>query len=514
MFSGINIIPEPQIQICNNGYNKAVFFDVFCPEIKFERAESLLQIFNLRTGLSLKISNSCDSAIVLIKSDCIEGSKSKEAYKLKIDQDKITLIARDYCGFYYGLQTLAQLFLQTGWDGNGYKLPCLEIIDYPELAWRGLLLDVGRHFFDKKIVKKFIDTMSYYKFNMLHLHLTEDQGWRVEIKKYPLLTEIGSWRKQTLIGNHHEIRADDRTYDGKIHGGFFTQQDIREIVEYASDRFVTIVPEIGMPGHSLAAIAAYPELSCREHKVDVACCWGVYEDVYCLGKDEVFEFNTNVLKEVIDLFPSEYIHIGGDEVKHDRWKQCPVCQKKIKELGLKDEKGLQLWFNTRIKEFLAENDRKMICWDDADAVPDGATVMPWFGELEACMKSALSGNDSVMTPNQRCYLDYYQGSPEKEPMALSKECVLPLDVVYSYNPVPDNIRADQVTKIKGMQGCLWTEYISNQQHLEYMTWPRAMAIVQSSWKGRNKESYNVFCEKLDFHFQMFDKWNIRYRNIK
>ncbi len=378
-----------------------------------------------------------------------------EGYNLVIRKNYIKISAPKEAGLFYGIQSLIQLVEKA--ETNTLK--CMEITDVPEFDWRGMHLDVCRHFFPVKFVKKYIDLLAMHKMNTFHWHLTEDQGWRIEIKEYPKLTEIGSVRSETMVGKNWD------QFDGKIHKGYYTQEEIKEVVEYAKERFITIVPEIEMPGHSLAALAAYPEYGCTGGPYEVAKTWGVFEDVYCAGKDSTFIFLENVLSEVMELFPGKYIHVGGDECPKTRWKDCPDCQRRIKEEGLKNEEELQSYFIRRIEKFLLKNNRKLIGWDEIleGGLAPEATVMSWRGE-KGGIKAAQKSHDVVMCPNDICYFDHYQGDPESEPLAIGG--LTTLKDVYQYQPVPEGLEESRKHHILGAQGNLWTEYITTAEKLE------------------------------------------------
>ncbi|MBQ5803776.1 MAG: family 20 glycosylhydrolase, partial [Bacteroidales bacterium] len=336
-------------------------------------------------------------------------------------------------------------------------------------------LDVCSHFFDTTFIKRYIDLMAMHKFNVFHWHLTEDQGWRIEIKKYPELTEKGSVRKETVIGTLYS-----GIYDGTPYGGFYTQQEIKEIVEYAAKRCITVLPEIEMPGHARAAIACFPHLSCGlEESYELATRWGVFRQVYC-PKDETFAFLEDVLTEVMELFPSQLIHIGGDECPKSSWKKCPHCQMMIRKHGLKDEFELQSYFIQRMEKFINSKGRSIIGWDEIlqGGLAPNATVMSWLGE-EGGIKAAQQSHNAVMAPHTKYYMDYYQGDPDTEKLCMGH--FVPLKEVYDYNPVPDVLKPEERQYIKGVEACVWTEYMENPQRVEYMAYPRALAVAESGW---------------------------------
>ena len=359
-----------------------------------------------------------------------------------------------------------------------------------------MMLDVARHYEPVAFVKKFIDLLAMHNINTFHWHLTEDQGWRIEIKQYPKLTELGSMRKETVIGNNSP------EYDGKPHGGFYTQEEVKEIVAYAQDRYITTIPEIDLPGHMMAALTGYPEFGCTGGPYEVATSWGVFDEVLCAGNEGTYTFLENILTEVMELFPAEYIHIGGDEVPKVRWEECPKCQAKIKELGLKSddkhkkEHYLQSYLTARIEKFLNENGRRLIGWDEileGELAPN-ATVMSWQG-MGGGIQAAQMGHDVIMTPNTYVYFDYYQTSnTEDEPIAIGG--FLPIEKVYSFEPAPESLTAEQKGHILGAQANLWTEYIPTPEQAEYMLLPRMAALSEVQWTQPEKKDYDNFLTRL------------------
>jgi hexosaminidase len=431
-----------------------------------------------------------------------------EAYILNITPKHIEIQASSSAGFFYGLQTLGQILPDTLTGSD--TIPAIKIEDYPQFKWRGAHLDVCRHFFDKEFVKKYIDLLAKHKMNTFHWHLTEDQGWRIEIKKYPKLTEIGSVRKETIVDKNF----DPFVGDGKEYGGFYTQEDIKEIVAYANDRFITIIPEIEMPGHSLAALAAYPNFSCTGGPFEVMTRWGVSHDIYCAGNDSVFLFLQDVLDEVLALFPSKYIHIGGDEAPKTRWEKCPKCQARIKAEGLKDEHELQSYFITRIEKYLNSKGRQIIGWDEIleGGLAPNAAVMSWRGE-EGGIEAANQNHYVVMTPGKPCYFDHYQSEDkDKEPLAIGG--YNSLQAVYEYSPITAELPKEKQKYILGSQANVWTEYIQTSQQVEYMTYPRLCALSEVVWTGNNKPDYNNFIKRLqNKHLLRLQTWGVNYREL-
>ncbi len=434
-----------------------------------------------------------------------------EGYTLSVTPKRIIIRAKSPVGLFYGVQTIRQLLPVEVESANKVEgliltVPACEIKDEPRFSYRGMLLDVGRHMFPVEYIKRYIDMIALNKMNTFHWHLTEDQGWRIEIKKYPRLTEIGAFRKETLVGHG---RTKPTVFDGKPYGGFYSREEVKEIVAYAKSKFITIIPEIEMPGHALGALAAYPELSCTGGPFEVATKWGVFPDVYCAGKEATFNFLEDVLSEIIDLFPGQYFHIGGDECPKVRWEKCPDCQKRIKAEGLKDEKELQSYFIRRIEKFLISKGRKMIGWDEIleGGLAPEATVMSWRGTAGG-IEAAKQGHDVIMTPNKFVYLDYYQCEPAGQPLAIGG--YLPLETVYSYDPLPAELTPPEQKYILGIQGNVWTEYISTPEHLEYMVYPRMFAIAETGWSPNMQKDFEDFLARLEILKKRYDVIGINY----
>jgi hexosaminidase len=437
--------------------------------------------------------------------------KNIEGYILTITQKKIIIKAKSAPGLFYAVQTIRQLMppdieKQNITEGSRLAVPACEIKDAPRFSYRGMHLDVSRHFFPPEDVKRYIDMIALHKMNTFHWHLTDDQGWRIEIRKYPKLTQAGAFRKETLVGHGGKPPF---TYDGKPYGGFYTQDEVRDIVAYAKAKFVTIIPEIEMPGHALAALAAYPELSCTGGPFEVYPRWGVVSDVFCAGKEETFNFLEDVLSEVISLFPGKYIHVGGDECPKIRWEKCPLCQKRIKEEGLKDERELQSYFIQRIEKFLISKDRKLIGWDEIleGGLAPEATVMSWRGTAGG-IAAAKQKHDVIMTPNKYVYLDYYQCEPIDQPLAIGG--YLPLETVYSYNPMPSELNGEEQKYILGIQGNVWTEYIGTRDYLDYMAYPRMLAIAETGWTPDRLKDFDDFLARFKVLKTRYDAMGINY----
>jgi hexosaminidase len=416
-----------------------------------------------------------------------------EAYEISISSKEIEVRGASTIGVFRGVNTLVQLLLTTRGEKTSV-LPNMLIQDQPKFQWRGMHLDVARHFFSVDFIKKYIDLLALYKMNVFHWHLTEDQGWRIEIKKYPKLTEIGAWRSGTMIGPY-----DDQKYDTINYGGFYTQEQIKEIVKYAADRHITVVPEIEMPGHALAALAAYPEFSCTGGPFQVAKGWGVFDDVFCVN-DQTFQFIEDVLTEVLELFPSKYIHIGGDECPKARWKSCPKCQHTMQQNGLKDEHELQSYFIRRIEKFLNSKGRKLIGWDEIleGGLAPGAAVMSWRG-TQGGIEAVRMKHPVVMTPGSHCYFDHYQGNPKYEPLAFGGYTTL--EKVYGFNPIPAELNQKEARYILGAQGNVWTEYMKTEKQVEYMVLPRMLALSEVLWGTAEPAMYDRFLQRVEKHMK-------------
>lgn len=514
-----NIIPYPQQLIPKLGsftINKHTL--LICssqqPEI-LKLAQQFSDQIKLVSGIKLVFQNNRQTdvvnSIIFNSSNSIVGN---EGYRLDVSTKSIRIEAKTANGFFYALQTLYQLmpveiYGKKTIEKKAWTAPAVSISDAPRFEYRGLHLDVCRHFYPIEFVKKYIDAMAIHKFNNFHWHLTDDQGWRIEIKKYPLLTTIGSCRDETLIGYYYERFP--QKFDGIPYGGFYTQQEAREIVAYAKDRFITVIPEIEMPGHAQAAIAAYPFLSCNpDSTFKVVTKWGVFKEVFC-PRDTTFKFLEEVLNEIIDIFPSNYIHIGGDECPKDRWKVCPDCQAKIKALSLKDENGLQSYFIQRIEKFVNSKGRQIIGWDeilDGGLAPN-ATVMSWRG-IVGGIEAAKSGHDVIMTPGTHCYFDKYQADPALEPTTIGG--YLPLSTVYQYEPVPSELNAEEAKHVLGAQANMWTEYMPTSERVEYMAYPRLSAMAEVLWGSKENRNWESFRRRMPSEFKRYAELDIHPSN--
>ena len=428
-----------------------------------------------------------------------------EGYRLAIGPTGIILRHSGPAGRFYGLQTLQQLVDAAPRRDGRPVLDAVTIADAPRFAWRGVHLDVGRHFQPVAFIKRTIDLMARYKLNTFHWHLTEDQGWRIEIKKYPRLTEVASCRRETILERHF----DPYIGDGTRYCGFYTQEEIRDVVAYAAARHVTVVPEIEMPGHSVAALAAYPELACTPGPFEVLTIWGVSDDIYC-PSEATFTFLQDVLTEVLALFPSRFIHIGGDEAPKVRWQASPVAQEIIRRERLANEHELQSWFIQRIERWLSAHDRRLIGWDEIleGGLAPGATVMSWRG-VSGGIAAAQQGHDVVMTPTSHLYFDYYQGDERFEPLAIGG--LVTLDRVYGYEPIPDELTPAQAAHVLGAQGNVWTEYLKTPAAVEYMLFPRALALAEVTWSPRAARSWPSFEARLPAALRTLDRAGVNYR---
>lgn len=473
-----------------------------------ESAKWIGRYFRPSTGFKLSDSSAQDNQISLTLTSNLDHLGT-EGYRLEVTPKAINITAPTETGLFYGTQTLRQLLppeiFQKTVQTVKWEIPCVVIEDQPRFKWRGIMLDVARHFSTKAEVMKFIDTLSVHKINTFHFHLTDDQGWRIEIKKYPRLTEIGSIRKETVVGHNTP------QYDGIPHGGFYTQDDLREIVAFAAERHVTIVPEIDMPGHMVAAIAAYPELGDGK-PAEVFQRWGVSDRVLNTSEKTV-QFCRDVLTEVMDIFPGQFIHIGGDECPKTQWKNDPDEQERMKQRGLKDEHELQSWFIQQMEDHVHKHGRRLIGWDEIleGGLPKRSAVMSWRG-TSGGLTAANLGQDVVMTPTGNMYLDYYQGQPAEEPDAIGG--FVPLRTVYSFNPQVAGIKPGNEKHILGVQGNIWTEYMKSYSHREYMAYPRACAVAEVGWTPQSQRNYDEFLVRLTPHLKRLEALGVNYRAPK
>lgn len=484
-------------------------------------AEAFSVQFEKASGIKLRVVNTDtlnkmpEDGILMVKTGSPKFKTFPESfYSLVVSPKRIVLRTHGLSGLFYGIETLKQLLPTEVYSASEQKnvtwnIPSCAITDSARYQYRGLMLDVGRHYHSVATIKKYIDLLAMHKMNTLHWHLTEDQGWRIEIKKYPRLTEVGSKRKETMLGHYK-----DQKWDGKPYGGFYTQEEIKEVVAYATSKFVTVIPEIEMPGHSLAAIAAYPWLSCDStKKYEVGTKWGVEKNVYC-PTEKTFTFLEDVLTEVLELFPSKYIHIGGDECPKDVWKTSAFCQNLIKEKGLKDEHDLQSYFIQRMEKFLNSKGRQIIGWDEIleGGLAPNATVMSWRG-TKGGIEAAKQKHNVVMSPNNFMYLDYYQADPKTTPQPIAIGGLVTLEKIYGYEPSAE-LSPEEAKYILGVQANVWTEYISTPEYLDYMTFPRAIALSEIGWSPKGSRNFSDFQRRMQEHYKRLDKLNVNYFGSK
>ena len=499
------VVPLPQEVTLTNGnpFVLSPSTKIFYPEgnDKMKKnAEFLASYIKEITGYELATATGQPGKGISLVID--QSIQNPEGYQLTVSDNGIRIAGSTDAGVFYGIQTLRKSIPATA-QGMNVELPAATINDYPRFAYRGMMLDVSRHFFPVDSVKTYLDILALHNQNTFHWHLSDDQGWRIEIKKYPELTQIGSKRKETVIGHN------SGTYDGKEYGGFYTQDQIRDVINYAAERHITIIPEIDMPGHQLAALATYPELGCTGGPYDVWGQWGVADDVICAGNEKSMQFLEDVLSEVIDLFPSEYIHVGGDEAGKSAWKKCPKCQALMTEKGMKSVDELQSYMIHRAEEFLNSKDRRLIGWDEIleGGLAPEATVMSWRGE-DGGIKAARMGHDVVMTPGNYMYLDFYQADPKTQPYAIGG--YTPIKKVYSYDPVPaDSLTVEECRHILGVQANTWTEYIQTPEHLEYMMFPRALAVAEIGWTPQELRTWEDFKPRMNAHISKLQGMGIR-----
>ena len=510
----VDVVPAPAECIVKNGKfkicGKTMSVDPQLGQYAYDYVNAFSEAISSASGKKTEISKDSGDVKFISDDNLLEG-----CYEIQVRRNSISVTASGLNGVVYAVETLKQLLpveIYSGKpaDGEDWSIPCMELKDHPRFGYRGLMLDVARHFFSIDEVKKILDVMAIHKLNKLHWHLTDDQGWRVEINKYPELTRVGSNRKGTAI------RKSDTEFDGIPYGGFYTQEELKEVVEYAASKGIDIIPEIDLPGHMLAALASYPELGCTGGPYEVWGRWGISHDVLCVGKESTMKFLEDVLSEIIDIFPSEYIHIGGDECPKDHWKTCPVCQVKIRELGFTDdgehtaEHYLQSYVTERISNFLLKHGRKIIGWDEIleGKLAEGATVMSWRG-IEGGMHAAALGHNAIMSPHTYLYFDYYQSKDvDNEPFAIGG--YNPIERVYCYEPVENPQMEDYIL---GVQANVWTEYIPDDEHLEYMILPRLAALSEVQWCQSGNKDWIRFRSCLDHVARIYDELGYNYSKV-
>ena len=517
------IIPLPQDVSLTNGtpFILTPSTSISYPEgndLLKQAGEFLASYIKEATGYAPKVVTDKSAKPINLSID--KSITNPEGYRLTVTTEGIELAGATEAGVFYGVQSLRKSIPAVA-EGMNIELPTVTINDYPRFAYRGMHLDVSRHFFPADSIKKYIDILALHNMNTFHWHLSDDQGWRIEIKKYPELTTIGSQRKETVIGRN------SGEYDGKPYGGFYTQDEIRDVIAYAKERFITIIPEIDLPGHQQAALAAYPDLGCTGGPYEVWTQWGISDDVICAGNDKAMGFLEDVLSEVIDLFPSEYIHIGGDECPKVRWKTCPKCQALIERERLDGIQGLQPYMIARIQDFLASKGRVMVGWDEIlhNELHSETLVMSYRGQKGA-IEAANRGNYAVMTPGEVLYFDWYQADPSTQPRAMYGYS--PIKKMYAFEPVPadpesaarnesiiraefvdpaavEPIRADRADRIVGVQGCTWAEYIEDEEQQEYMIFPRLLAVAELAWTPQEKREWSDFKVRMNSHIPLLQQ---------
>ncbi len=508
-----NIIPRPQqVNVSNDApftlsTKTVISLGTNSQDMK-RNANMLASYIEQATGIRPTVGKSKNGTAIVLTID--KTIANAEGYKLDADAKQIRIAGASAAGVFYGIQTLRKSLPLVNGKASKVSIPAVHITDAPRFAYRGTHLDVSRHFVTADSVRQFIDMLALHNINRFHWHLTDDQGWRIEIKKYPLLTQIGSKRAQTVIGHN------SGKYDGKPYSGFYTQKQIRDIVKYAADRYITIVPEIDLPGHMQAALAAYPDMGCTGGPYEVWQKWGVSDNVLCAGNDKTLTFIDNVLKEITQLFPSKYIHVGGDECPKTQWQKCPKCQARIKALNLEAKDGhsaeerLQSYIITHASNYLKSLGRNTIGWDEIleGGLAEGATVMSWRGESGG-IAAAKQHHDVVMTPNSYLYFDYYQSLDKaNEPLAIGG--YLPLETVYSYEPMPKELTADEARHIIGVQANIWTEYMPTFKQMQYMALPRLAALSEVQWSQPALKDYTNFTNRLTKFTHLYDRLGYNY----
>lgn len=524
--TSLPIIPLPQKAVLTGDlFQFNAHTSIRCDEAALAEgqhlADALCRAMGSAVSLNAAVPRSAPGIELRIKAD--GDALGSEGYRLSVTAAGIALHAAARPGLFYGIQTLLQLLPASVYSPGGIEIgecsiACVEIEDRPRFGWRGAMLDVARHFLPTQSVLKFIDLLALHKMNVLHLHLTDDQGWRIEIKKYPRLTSVGAAREKTLVGRALANPADEnfdpasQRFDGVAYAGHYTQEQAREIVAYAAARHITVVPEIEMPGHAQAAIAAYPFLGCGDELLAVSPRWGIHDAIY-KPTEQTLEFLRDVLVEVMEIFPSPYIHIGGDEAIKTLWRTSQECQALKQELGLRDEEAMQSYVIERMDDFLTDQGRVLVGWDEIleGGLSPGAIVMSWRGE-EGGVQAARQGHDVVMAPDRFTYFDYYQAEDrDAEPLAFSELLTLPM--VYGYEPVPADLPSEYAHHVLGAQCQLWSEYMPSVGQLEYMAFPRLSALAEVTWSSRDSRDHGGFLERLRFHLTRLDALGVNYRPI-
>lgn len=505
----IAIIPEPvKINISTGKFILTDNAKILTDKNLLNISEFLKNLIFPATGINLKIKEFDEITVInenSINLQLIEDENKigSEGYILSITPKNINVSAKTPAGIFYGIQTIRQLLpaeIESNKiiDNIEWEIPCLEVVDFPRFSWRGYMLDEARYFYGKDVVKRLLDLMALFKMNIFHWHLTDDQGWRIEIKKYPKLTEIGSKREESQIGGYFSKKKDRIP-----HSGYYSQKDIQEIVIYAKKRFITIIPEIDMPGHTRAALASYPNLSCKGYPFKVSTQWGIHKNILCVGKEEVFEFAQDVLNEIIDLFPSRIIHIGGDEVPKNRWKECTHCQSRINNEGLNSEKDLQVYFTNRITTFLHSKGKRVMGWNEilGEKLKGDVICQYWLRGKKKVLEHLQKGRKAIMSNFKYAYLDHSYS-------------FTPLKLAYNFEPIPKKLQKQYHKNILGIESLMWGEFIPNIKRLEWQTFPRLIAFSEVGWTLKNKENYNSFQNRLDIFLKRFDLLGINYAKRK
>ncbi|MBK3519033.1 family 20 glycosylhydrolase [Carboxylicivirga marina] len=504
------IIPQPNEIIYNNGdfeinNNTKIYYNGI-DKRTLKTIKYFSELVYQLAGFKLAQTDELPSDNYIAFQLSADKTINQEGYRINANTNSVEIIAENSTGLFYAIQSIYQIFTIHNNQEGGLSIPSVQIHDFPKFEYRGLNIDVARHFFPVEFIKKQLDLMALYKLNVFHWHLTDDQGWRIEIKQYPRLTSVGSVRAKTLIGHAANIPL---KYDNTPYGGYYTQEEIKEIVAYAIERHITIIPEIEMPGHALAALAAYPELACHEEAYEVTTRWGSFDNTICPGKESSYTILKNILTEVASLFPGEYIHIGGDECSMSNWRTCEYCQKKIKAQDLTDENQLEHYFIRRIQAVIEGLGKKMAGWGEimSDETLDNATIVMWRDDKR--MKSAIkNGNYIIKSPNEHLYFDHYQSDPQNHPLAIGG--YTPLKDVYSYNPLPHELNAKEQQSVIGTQANCWTEYMPNEDQVEYMLYPRLCAFSEISWTETKHKDWPLFRQKLEQHFKLLDTHDVNY----